>query len=504
MAGRKKSLKIATAILIPISIFFLVTIIRGSRDDTKMISVIIKIINEDGEPVEGAKIKVDGYRYKWGHSMWDSNRLGAAPQVATDVKGTVKVICPKYITEKIKTKEISFSVRHREYCSARPCNYRVDGQSPPIILRKGAVVKLSAYIGSKDNVIADIVPQVSVMEVTPERSSWENDGNFLVNSQIPQGPHYLRAVYFPKDGNIYFSEAVFFEAKKGETYQFELELKLGKRLEGRVDDSVRRPVKNGRVIVRACGEEEKDSRPLWWITYRDIEDDGTFVIESLPSGKAEVIAICDGFISKNPEPDKEGTILHTGRPQIFALKNDKNEAEIEMEATANCEATVLDEKGRPIQGAQVYFSPNVEWGSGGSQIFARRTINSEEIFREAGKFDREEQWAKYKTDGFTATTDENGTAIIRNLPGYSANFEVVHLDYELPIKTEFDYGRREARAELSAGKTSTIAVVMQKKGKEFLSQSDKEGARQTNVCGAQAVPNGEDIESKPAGQEEKD
>jgi hypothetical protein len=465
----------------------------SSTSDVEMLSVVIKVVNEEGKPVEGAAIKMDGYRDNSGHYSWDSSPLGPAPQVSTNAEGTAKVSCPKYTTEKSKTREISFSVRHQEYCSVRPYDYRVDGQSPPIILRKGAIVKLSAYIGSKDNVITDIVPQISGMEVRLDGSYWkqDNDGQLTTN-QIPVGPHYLRAVYFPKEGGIHFSDTVFFYALKGETSQFELELKPGLRLEGKIDSSVPRPVKNGRVVVRAYQKAEKnENNPLWWITYRTIKDDGTFVFESLPPGRAEVIAICDGFISKNPPGEKESTVLyHIGVPQTFALTRDKNEVEIAMEPTATCQVTVLDDKGSPIKDATVAFAPNVQWG----QIFARRYFDSEESIRKNGNFNFKEQWERYKTDDFAAITNDEGIAIVRNLPGYSANFEVTHLDYELPIKTDYGYGRREVRAELSVGQTTAVTVTMQKKGKEFLGESDKEDKRQVNLCEPQIDPNKEGMQ----------
>jgi protocatechuate 3,4-dioxygenase beta subunit len=328
-----------------------------------------------------------------------------------------------------------------------------------------------------------------------DRSYWKNDNGWLTTSQISPGSHYLRAVYFPKNERIYFSDAFFFEARKGETSQFNLELKPGTRLEGKLDNSVSRPVQNGRVVVRACRADEKwQDKPLWWLTYRDIKEDGAFVIESLPPGIVEIIAICDGFISKNPPGEEESVILHIGKPQTFELKSARNEVEIAMEPTATCQVTVLDNKGSPIKDATVAFAPNVQWGGKSSQIFARRSINSEEFLRDKTDFDWEKQWEKYKIDDFAATTDEKGIAIVRNLPGYSQNFEIIHSDYELPIKTDSGYGRREARAELIVGKTTAITVTMQKKGKEFLGESDKENKRQVNVCEAQINPNREDMQ----------
>jgi hypothetical protein len=468
---------------------------KESKNVAEFLPTVINVVDEDGKPVEGAVITIDGLRNNSGHYGWDSDRFGQAPQVSTNAQGIANVSYPKYILEKSKTEEISFKINHPEFCPVRPFNYRVDGQSPPVVLHKGAIVKISAYIGSKDNVITDIIPQVSGAEVMLDRSYWKNDNGWLTTSQISPGSHYLRAVYFPKNERIYFSDAFFFEARKGETAQFELELKPGLRLEGKLDSSVPRPIQNGRVVMGACREEEKnEDRPLWWITYRNIKDDGTFVIESLPPGMVEIIAICDGFISKNPPVVKENTFLYTGKPQQFELKSDRNEVEITMEPTATCEIKAVNEKGTPIKDAEVAFSPSVEWSGGGTQIFCHRTIDSEEIIRQERKVNFKEQIEKYKKDGFVAKTNEKGIAIVRNLPGHSLNFEVIHSDYELPIKKNYDFAWRDEKAKLSIGKTSKITVTMRKKGKEFLETIEHENKGQVNLCQLQPDPNREDMQ----------
>jgi beta-lactamase regulating signal transducer with metallopeptidase domain len=443
----------------------------NSKSDVEMLSASVKVTDEDGKPVEGAEITIDGLQSNGSGYGWDSRWFGQAPQVSTNAQGVAKVPYPKYIEEKLKPEEICFKVNHPEYCPVDQCNYRVDGQSPPVVLRKGAIVKLSAYIGSKDNVITDIVPQISGMGRIEmlDGSYWkqDNDGR-LTNNKIPPGPHYLRAVYyFPKDERIHFSDTVFLEARKGETSQFNLELKPGVRLDGKLDNSVPRPIRNGRVVVRAYREkEENEDEPLSWMTWRDVKDDGTFVIESLPPGMVKIIAICDGFTSKNPPKEGKNVISEMSKPQIFELKSAGNEVEIAMEPTATCQVTVLDDKSRPIKDATVIFSPNVLWGDG-TRIFAQRS-DSEGFVRSGSKFDYEKQWEKYKTDAFAATTNEKGVAIVRNLPGYSQHFAVFHSDYELPIKTNYGHSQRYRVAELSVGKTSTVTVTMQKKGKEFL------------------------------------
>src|SRR5207244_11842870 len=88
--------------------------------------------------------------------------------------------------------------------------------------------------------------------------------------------------------------------KAGETTAISLELKRGAAVRGRLDESVPRPVVNGRVIatVFPIGFSPEKNPPQWH-TWTVARPDGRFEFASLPAGDLEIAAICQGFISAN-------------------------------------------------------------------------------------------------------------------------------------------------------------------------------------------------------------
>ena len=86
-----------------------------------------------------------------------------------------------------------------------------------------------------------------------------------------------------------------------------------------------------------------------------IRSDGHFVFESLPpDGEVQLIALCDGYISKDPLGNPDARIFRQSRnPQKFDLTGAVCRATIVMEPAAQCQVHVLDTKGKPLAGAKV-------------------------------------------------------------------------------------------------------------------------------------------------------
>ncbi len=462
---------------------FIKTLPNGAR--VEFLTTVIKVEDEEGNLIEGAVIAPDGLRTKSGHYFWRADRHGEPPTVITNTQGLVEVAYPKYANEKIETGSISFLINHPDFCPARPISYRVDGLARPIVLQKGATLRVSGYLQSKENLLAEIYPQIGRGWLYND--SWRQiEKGVFETRQLPPGPHYIRLVYLPEDGLAYFSEAVRFDAGKGETYEFNLQLKPGVRLAGSLDETVPRPVRNGRVVASAhpLNHPHHSKRPrrrftdpsvdpgyLHWRSWREVKEDGTFAFESLPHGEVELIAICDGFISKNPPGQKN---MYIGIAQTWPLKEPVTRVELKMKPTASCEIKVLDEQSQPITGAKVGFNPNVQWHSGGAQIFAT-CLNWSDLLRAGGKMSPD-KWAKIsEVADFQATSDEFGIAVIHNLPEGRRHFAVLHPAYQLPAQTGYaQFPRRVAEVELSPGQTARVTVTMQKKGADFLGAQDSD------------------------------
>jgi len=277
----------------------------------------------------------------------------------------------------------------------------------------------------------------------------------------------LRAVHFPAQGPVMFSALVSFEVKAGETNEFAPELKPGVRVAGRLADSVPRPVRNGRVCVHLFEEgHDGDSSAPVWAGWRRVSADGTFVFESLPPGRMEIIGLCDGFVSSDGPP-WNGRKTGLRVPQQIAISGFVQKVTLEMETAASCEVTVLDDAGQPLAGARASFWPNILWGGNGSSVFGSDLFNSEDFFRDGAPAD----WSairKLTEDDFRTVSDSNGIAHVRNLPAGNQSYSVSHTNYAMPISRAGGGATRSASVDLSSGETNRVVVRMQKRGKEEL------------------------------------
>ncbi|MDB6067958.1 MAG: hypothetical protein JWR26_4166 [Pedosphaera sp.] len=480
----KKLIKIALFILAVVAVALV--LVRSSSPNPV---AVIRVVDIAGKPIPGAIIRPDGLRPKRinSHHGWTDEREVKPTPVVTDAQGIARVPYPRYVFEKTETGQISFGVEHTNYCSDRP--FRVVSAAPPanatlkdkagflfmlvtkrvvtrpdpVVLKLGGIAKVSGYLGSKENLIPQIHPQLDSMTL-PRKGFWVSENSAsLMNRRIPEGANALRLVYLPPSGRVCFSDAVYFAAIPGQTNEFCLELKPGIRLSARLDNSVPRPVINGRVQVSVTSQPTNTSgKSVSWRAWKTVNPDGTFSFDSLPPGKAEVIAMCDGFKSKDGAVAK---ISDFCMPQVFQLNGADIDGAIAMEPTANFEATILDDKGQPLADAGVFFWPNVIWNGVGSTIFMGPTYNAEDVLRSG----EEINWQKIRTNTpplFQARSDKHGIALVRNLPAFKQSFAVDHTSYELPVTAINN--DRQLSTQLSPSETNHVTVTLQKKGTQFL------------------------------------
>jgi len=483
----RKPTKITLAVLVCLGLAWL-----AIRSIPQNPVAIIKVVDITGKPVAGAVIRPDGLRPKRinGHWGWSEDNPVKPTPAKTDARGFARIPYPRYVVEKTETGEISFQVEHPDFCSDRP--FRVVSATPPanaslktradylyrlvtgrlvtsptpVILKRGGIIKVSGYLGNKTNLLADIHPQLASMRM-PRKGFWQSAGSgVLMNRRVPEGTNALRLVYLQAEGRACFSDPVTFVSRAGQTNEYCLELKPGLEFGGKLDDSVPRPVTGGQLQISVCSESMNTNQDfLVWHLPLAIKPDGTFLVDSLPAGKAEVIAICNGFKSRDGAGPKVSNFV---LPQIFQLGKSTRDAVVTMEPTASLEVTVLDDKQQPLANAAVFLWPNV-LAHGGSGIFMGPTVSSEYVLRSTEDFN----WRTFRKDNpqrYEAWTDEHGVATVSNLPAFKQWFSVSHTNYELPIEPVND--SRAASAVLNPGETTRATVTLRKKGAEFL-QSPK-------------------------------
>jgi RNA polymerase sigma factor (sigma-70 family) len=446
--------------------------------------VLVVVQDEDGKPVEGVTVLPDGFRVKGISGAdaygWNNKLFGPPEKAVTDHDGKAYVRYPVegIPEEKEFTGKLIFSVSHPEFSTVRPQEYSVDSPEQPIQLTHGIHLEVSGYVGSDRQPVADLVPNLN--EEIIHKEDWQKGGGGAYDfHKLSPGGHLIQLMGRLPSGEIVFSESFAFAAEKGKEYNFPLEMKPGIRLEGRLDDNVPRPVKNGRVLISVRPNEF----PAWnnyadvddilkkypnfypWKSYRPIAEDGTFVFESIPPGGLDVVVHGDGFVSQNGGDfsqrinSKLVKVPGFALPQAFPLVSPTTKIEVLTEPTATLELTAKTKQGKPVTGATVYLSPNVVRMNG---ILGNLRQSSEEPFR---------TMPPLPNVPYSATTDKNGVAVIRNIPATTRGMEVYHPQFQVPLQEPKGWRDRHIRMDFSPGTTNTFELVLEPKGKDYIGKN---------------------------------
>ena len=330
-----------------------------------------------------------------GHYGWRSNSPVPPKTVQSDAKGIARIEYPTYIVEGIRSTEVTFTLEHPKFSSDTPSvpgpaplpssapilarlthlrdRLRHEGAIQTITLRPGATVEISAYLPEETNSVSNIFAKVSSDSGAFYPRYWSREGSLLLTHQMPPSDILLQVVHFTSNNLTYFSEVQSFKAEAGKTNHLNLPLHPGIRLSGRLDSSVPRPVQHGLVNLRAVTLRKSSSNPLVWSDYSEVLPDGRFEFKSIPIGRIELLALCDGFISSNPTNARS-----MSQPQVFNLTNSA-EISLSMNPVSIAEIKVIDTSGSPIAGADVAFWPNERWAEG-PQRFSAQILYAMPIF----------------------------------------------------------------------------------------------------------------------------
>ena len=448
----------------------------------KFKEVAVVVQDDDGKPIKGATVSPEGFRVKGIHGAdaygWNKKLWGPPVAAVTDQNGEAMVKYPVMgiPEEKELTGALFFSVTHPEYATVRVQTYYVDRLEKPIQLTRGIHLEVSAYFGGNHQPVADLVPNLNE-EGLIHTNDWQKlDNGALAFHKMSPGGHILQLMGRLPSGEIVYSEDLAFTAEKGKDYNYAVEMKPGIRLEGRLDDNVPRPVKNGRVLISVRAKEF----PAWnnyadiddtlkkypnvypWKSYRPIAEDGTFVFESIPPGGLDVIVHCDGFISQNGGDfsQRNGSKLEKvpgfALPQPFSLVAPTTKIEVVTEPTATLEVTAKTKAGKPVKGATIYVNPNVVRMGG---IFGDIRQSSEEPYRNLPPL---------PDVPYFATTDKDGVAVIRNIPATDRGMEVYDTQYQIPLQEPKGWRDRNIRTTFSPGMTNKFNLTLEPKGADFI------------------------------------
>ena len=453
----------------------------SSPSGVKFKNVLVVVQDEDGKPIAGATILPNGFRVKGLHGAdaygWRKNIFGPPEKAVTDSEGKAYVKYPVegIPEEKEYTGALILKITHPEFASVFVQTYMVDGSEKPIQLTRGIYLEVSGYYGSDHQPVPELVPNLN--EELMKADDWQKEaGDVFSFHKLSPGSHLLQLMGRLPSGEIVYSDSFTFTAEEGKNYKFALEMKPGICVEGRLDDNVARPVKNGRVLINVRPKEF----PAWnnygdvddllkkypnfraWHSYRTIAPDGTFVFESVPPGGLDMVVWGDGFVSKDLDTfqQRNGSKLVKvpgfALPQAFSLVSPETKVEVATEPTATLELTATTKEGKPIAGATVYVNPNIVRMGG---IYGNMRDSSETPFRKMDSL----PYVPY-----SAITDNNGLAIIRNIPPTDRGIEIDDSQYQVPLQQPQGWRDRYVRTAFSPGLTNQVHMVMERKGTDFL------------------------------------
>jgi hypothetical protein len=446
--------------------------------------VMVEVQDTRGKPIEGARVTPFGFRVKGIHSPdaygWRTNVFGPKEAAITgpDGKAYLRYAVMALPEEKEYTGALIFSVTHPEYSTVTIQDYPADETNAPIQMVRGITLEVSAYYGADHQSVTDLVLDLADGGVKPEDWQKQPDGSWVCHKVSPGG-HLIQLMGRLTSGEIVYSDTALVAAEPGKVSRLALELTPGIRLEGRLDDAVTRPVKNGRVMISIrppeypatnviedfYGLDTKYGDRSPWHSYRPINADGTFVFESVPHGEADVVVVGDGFATKSEGQlynRIHGDIAKGPRmtvPQSFPLAAPLTQITVKTEPTATLEFTATTKSGKPIENVWVGMFPSAFRMPG---MYGWIRTPSESPFREIAPLPD-------LRNAYTGKTGPDGTLVIRNIPAeVGGGLDVDSEKYQVPLQDPKGWRNRFIRVRFEPGTTNKVVMVMEPKGTDYI------------------------------------
>jgi hypothetical protein len=387
-------------------------------------------VNKAGLPVPGAEIELTGMRTKRERGSWYGWRTEQSLG-KTGPDGNLRLSYPVWVSLDDETGEITFTVKHPDYATFEE-NGREVAPVMEVVLELGSVLVVSGWIDSPDQVVTDVSAHFSWdVDVKPQDWLPRRDGR-LTTTRVPKGNHVMYLEHESAAHGLCFSAMTEFTLEAGDTQELHLKLEPARRLVGRLDDTVPRPIVDGQVALALqmqTTQSPHSRAAVLWILRSKVGEDGSFAIDRIGAGEAQIVALCKGWASKPesvPEaPSAEGHTEATPSeliPQRIDLRAAVDEVVVAMEPTAVLEVELRLPDGSPLENAMVAAWPNACWRIGA-----------------CGMFIDDRQWV--------AMTDARGIARIEDMPAGHHGFGVQHHEYDLPFDPPGDANARRHRYE---------------------------------------------------------
>jgi beta-lactamase regulating signal transducer with metallopeptidase domain len=209
----------------------------------------VKVVDVQGQPIEGARITVTGGGYINGTGVgWPFPKV-SKPTATTGAAGIAELKFPTYfqISERIRPSILYCEIMHPDYCKFESASFSVTDKNIEIverqILSEGAKVYVTAKVGGKSYFGTDLYL------VSGSFSGRLESSDDKPQVRLPAGSTMVRVVALPPGQPTLFGKATLVEVDDGEELNLEVDLRRGVTVTGRLDDTVPRPVVNARPEV---------------------------------------------------------------------------------------------------------------------------------------------------------------------------------------------------------------------------------------------------------------
>ena len=211
---------------------------EDANDDPPNIEMVMSellVVDPDGNPVEEATVYCTGMRAKLNpgsHWGWTEEEYGPLPKLKTNEKGIVAMPVPKYLTEKIETGSMTWTVEHSDFVPFREDRSVVDPNE--IQLQRGFKIAVTAINEATGEKIKEDLYGV----IGGSRADWQMKTNgMLVSPTFAKKQTTVRICCFADGQPTLFSDAIKVETgDKSRVLLKDVKLKLGTRVEGKLDD----------------------------------------------------------------------------------------------------------------------------------------------------------------------------------------------------------------------------------------------------------------------------
>ncbi len=362
-------------------------------------------------------------------------------------------------------------------------------------LKLGRTITVRAT-DEQGNLLPDAFPMVQKSRVFGREFKQQPDGT-LLSPDLSVQRRWMRVADGSRaDGMILFSDLIDLDRKDliDENGFTNVILKPGVRLEGRLDDSVPRPVTPGFVELLICEGENHSiaGDGVQWQEQAEIKPDGTFVFPSLPPGThAQLFVLGEGYQTQEPTGKQLEVYHHKhGSPTMEMIssgiqRNDPMPSLVHLDAatvsvtlpcrqSAGLDVHVVDPAGQPLAGAMATMSPNIYFF--GELVIPGTERSSRWMIQPAGKQKQRAanffmpgnlaSFRQFVADSFLhVSTDETGIARFRNIPSLSESFEIKASGYVMaayPTSTLEDPGRYGLARNLRPGKIVSKTITMER------------------------------------------